>query len=55
MNDTPKAHRKHERRTTEDLLADLAEISRLAADLNVVSSAEDFEVGLTTDDIAPEK
>jgi prevent-host-death family protein len=38
-----------ERRSTELLLADLAEISALADRLDVTSPAEDFDVGLTTD------
>lgn len=40
-----------ERRPTERLLADLAEIEELAAQLDVASPAEDFDVGLTTDDM----
>jgi prevent-host-death family protein len=44
--------RRSERRPTELLLADLEEISRLAAELGVDSRSEDFDVGLTTDDMA---
>jgi len=40
-----------ERRPTDRLLADLAEVSDLAAELAVASPAEDFDVGLTTDDM----
>jgi len=40
-----------ERRPSERLLADLAEISALAAELDVSSPGEDFDVGLTTDDM----
>lgn len=41
-----------ERRPSELLLADLAEISRIAVELGVESNADDFDVGLTTDDMA---
>ena len=45
-------HRQRsERRPTEQLLADMAEVRELAAQLDVASPAEDFEVGLTTDDM----
>jgi prevent-host-death family protein len=40
-------------RPSERLLADLAGIRELAARLDVVSPAEDFDVGLTTDDMVP--
>lgn len=40
-----------ERRPSERLLADLADLSDLAAKLGVASPAEDFDVGLTTDDM----
>ncbi len=40
-----------ERRPTERLLADLDAIRGLAAELDVDSRAEDYDVGLTTDDI----
>ncbi|MGH2947255.1 MAG: type II toxin-antitoxin system Phd/YefM family antitoxin [Solirubrobacteraceae bacterium] len=43
--------RRSERRPTDRLLADLAEISDLAAEIGVDSPAEDFDVGLTTDDM----
>jgi prevent-host-death family protein len=42
---------RSERRSSERLLADLAEIDALAATLAVDSAAEDFDVGLTTDDM----
>lgn len=44
-------HSRSERRPSEQLLADLAEISDLARRLDVRSPAEDFDVGLTTDDM----
>jgi prevent-host-death family protein len=43
---------RSERRPSELLLADLAAIGELAAELDVASSAADFDVGLTTDDMA---
>lgn len=42
---------RSERRSSERLLADLGEISALAAALAVESPASDFDVGLTTDDM----
>lgn len=42
---------RSERRPGERLLAELAEISDLAAELDVRSSAADFDLGLTTDDM----
>lgn len=42
---------RSERRPREQVLADLAEITDLAGRLGVPSRAEDFEVGLTTDDM----
>lgn len=42
---------RSERRPGEQLLGDLAAISELAAQLGVTSPAEDFDVGLTTDDM----
>ena len=42
---------RSERRPTERFLADLAEIGALAAELDVESPSEDFDVGLTTDDM----
>lgn len=42
---------RSERRPTELVLAELAEISDLAEELDVVSPSEDFDVGLTTDDM----
>lgn len=42
---------RSERRPSERLLADLAEISDLAATLAVESPAANFDVGLTTDDV----
>jgi prevent-host-death family protein len=43
---------RSERRPSELLLADLAAISDLAAELDVHSDAADFDVGLTTDDMS---
>lgn len=42
---------RSERRPSDRLLADLGEISALAAALAVESPASDFDVGLTTDDM----
>jgi prevent-host-death family protein len=42
---------RSERRPTEQLLADLNAIDTLAAQIGVSSPAEDFDVGLTTDDM----
>lgn len=42
---------RSERRPSEQLLADLSEISSLARELDVRSPAEDFDVDLTTDDM----
>jgi prevent-host-death family protein len=47
----PRA-RRSERRPSELLLADLAAIAERAAELSVSSDAADFDVGLTTDDMA---
>jgi prevent-host-death family protein len=44
--------RRSERRPSELLLADLQAIGQLARDLDVRSDAADFDVGLTTDDMA---
>lgn len=41
---------RSERRPSQQLLADLAEISALAQQLGVLSPSEDFDAGLTTDD-----
>jgi prevent-host-death family protein len=46
----PRSERS-ERRPSELLLADLAAISDLAVELDVLSDAADFDVGLTTDDM----
>lgn len=46
----PRQHRS-ERRPTEQLLADLTVVGELAAQLDVSSATEDFDVGLTTDDM----
>lgn len=46
----PRAQRA-ERRTSERLLAELGELSELAEQLDVASPAEDFDVGVTTDDM----
>jgi prevent-host-death family protein len=44
---------RSERRPSELLLADLAAISELAADLDVKSDPSDFDTGMTTDDMTP--
>lgn len=45
-------HRERsERRRTEDVLADLAETRELARRLGVWSNPDDFDTGLTTDDM----
>lgn len=43
--------RRSERRPSELLLADLAEIGELARELGVRSEAADFDTGVTTDDM----
>jgi hypothetical protein len=48
--DAPVQERS-ERRTTERLIADLAEVSQLAGRLGVGSDPDDFDTGLTTDDM----
>ena len=40
-----------ERRSSELLLADLADVSSLATRLGITSSADDFDTGLTTDGV----
>jgi prevent-host-death family protein len=47
----PHAQRS-QRRSSDRLLAELDEISALASRLGTRSPAEDFDVGLTTDDLA---
>lgn len=42
---------RSERRPTEILLRELGEISELARRLDVVSDPDDFDTGLTTDDM----
>lgn len=42
---------RSERRPTERVLSELTEISDLAVRLGVHSAAEDFDTGLTTDDM----
>lgn len=42
---------RSERRPSELLLADLAAVSRLAAELEVASDATDFDVGLSAHDL----
>lgn len=42
---------RSERRPTDQLLTDLTAIGELSAQLVVSSPAEDFDVGLTTDDM----
>lgn len=44
-------NQRAERRPSERLLADLGELSDLAAELGVASRAQDFDVGWTTDDM----
>lgn len=44
---------RSERRPTEQILADLEEIAALSRKLGVDSPAEDFDTGLTTDDMMP--
>lgn len=46
----PRRHRS-ERLPSEQLLAELAALSELAAEIDVASPGEDFDVGLTTDDM----
>ncbi|MGH9301526.1 MAG: type II toxin-antitoxin system Phd/YefM family antitoxin [Acidimicrobiales bacterium] len=43
---------RSERRPSQQLLADLADIGNLARILDIESPGEDFEVGLTTDDMS---
>jgi len=42
---------RSERRPSERVLADLADIQELASELEVQSPGEDFDTGLTTDDL----
>jgi prevent-host-death family protein len=51
MADIVPHRERSERRPSERLLADLADVSNRAAELAVASPTEDFEVGLTTDDM----
>lgn len=44
---------RSERRSTEVVTAELAEISALARELGVESDPADFDTGLTTDDMLP--
>jgi prevent-host-death family protein len=46
----PHAERS-ERRSSQQLIAELRELSELAGQLGAQSPAEDFDVGLTTDDM----
>lgn len=43
---------RSERRPTEQLVADLTDVSAMAARLDVRSPAADFDTGLTTDDMS---
>ncbi len=43
--------RRSQRRPSETLLADLAGVSALARELEVNSDPDDFDVGLSTDDM----
>lgn len=45
--------RRRERRPNEQLLADLTAVRELAARPRLASPAQDFDVGLTTDDMVP--
>jgi prevent-host-death family protein len=45
--------RRSERRPSEQLLAHLTAVGELAARLGVASPAQDFDIGLTTDDMVP--
>jgi prevent-host-death family protein len=42
---------RSERRSSELLLAELADVAALAERLDVVSPADDYDTGLTTDDM----
>lgn len=44
---------RSERRSSEVLLAELAELSRYAREHEITSDPADFETGWTTDDLAP--
>jgi hypothetical protein len=46
----PHAERS-ERRSSQQFIAELAELSELAGRLRAAPPAEDFDVGLTTDDM----
>lgn len=46
-------HQRSERRPTEQLLADLEELRQLARRLGVPPRPEDYDTGLTTDDMMP--
>lgn len=45
--------RRSERRSSEQLLAELRELAELAERLDARSEEADFDVGLTTDDMSP--
>lgn len=51
MADILPRRTRSERRASEILVAELAELSDLAGALGVVSDPSDFDVGLTTDDM----
>jgi prevent-host-death family protein len=51
--DIVPCRQRSERRPSEQLLTDLAEVGDLAAKLDVESPARHFDVGLTTDDMVP--
>jgi prevent-host-death family protein len=53
MADIVPRIQRAERRPTEVVLGELAEISSLARELGAVSDAADFDTGLTTDDLFP--
>ena len=44
-------HTRSERRPTDQVLAELRKISDMAERLGVTSDPDDFDVGLTTDDM----
>lgn len=46
-------HTRSERRPTDQILADLAEIRAMSRRRGIGSPAEDFDTGLTTDDMLP--
>jgi prevent-host-death family protein len=47
--------RRSERRSSEQLLAELRELAELGERLGAHSDGTDFDVGLTTDDMIPDR